>query len=72
MGAVPPITMKIIVFCERLGTSVLAVDLRNHGQSPWISEETMTFDRMAADIHGFIAKHVGADERVALIGHSLV
>jgi esterase len=46
---------------------VFALDLRNHGRSPWA--ETMRFDDMAGDVAAFIeARGLGA---VALLGHSL-
>jgi esterase len=46
---------------------VFALDLRNHGRSPWAA--TMSFDDMAGDVAAFIARHgLGA---VTLIGHSL-
>jgi esterase len=46
---------------------VFALDLRNHGRSPWAP--TMSFDEMAGDIAAFIERQdLGA---VTLIGHSL-
>jgi esterase len=46
---------------------VFALDLRNHGRSPWAA--TMSFDDMAGDVAAFIERHrLGP---VALIGHSL-
>jgi pimeloyl-ACP methyl ester carboxylesterase len=46
---------------------VFALDLRNHGRSPWAA--TMSFDEMAGDVAAFIEHHrLGA---VRLIGHSL-
>ena len=46
---------------------VFALDLRNHGRSPWAA--TMSFDEMAGDVTAFSERHgLGA---VALIGHSL-
>jgi pimeloyl-ACP methyl ester carboxylesterase len=46
---------------------VFALDLRNHGRSPWAA--TMSFDEMAGDLAAFIESHgLGA---VTLIGHSL-
>ena len=44
-----------------------ALDLRNHGRSPWAA--TMSFDDMAGDVAAFI-EHQGLGA-VALIGHSL-
>jgi esterase len=54
---------------KELGAShrVFALDLRNHGRSPWAA--TMSFDEMADDVAAFIERHsLGA---VTLIGHSL-
>jgi esterase len=46
---------------------VFALDLRNHGRSPWAA--TMSFDEMAGDLAAFIERHgLGA---VTLLGHSL-
>jgi esterase len=46
---------------------VFALDLRNHGRSPWA--ETMSFEEMAGDVSAFLAHHdLGPP---ALIGHSL-
>jgi esterase len=46
---------------------VFALDLRNHGRSPWA--ETMSFEEMAGDVAAFAARQ---DLRPsALIGHSL-
>jgi pimeloyl-ACP methyl ester carboxylesterase len=46
---------------------VFALDLRNHGRSPWAA--TMSFDEMAGDVASFIERHgLGP---VTLIGHSL-
>jgi esterase len=46
---------------------VFALDLRNHGRSPWAG--TMSFDEMAGDVAAFVEEQgLGA---VALIGHSL-
>jgi pimeloyl-ACP methyl ester carboxylesterase len=44
-----------------------ALDLRNHGRSPWAA--TMSFDEMAGDVAAFIESH--HLDAVALIGHSL-
>jgi pimeloyl-ACP methyl ester carboxylesterase len=53
---------------ELAGTHrVFALDLRNHGRSPWAA--TMSFDDMAGDVAAFIeARGLGP---VALLGHSL-
>jgi pimeloyl-ACP methyl ester carboxylesterase len=46
---------------------VFALDLRNHGRSPWAA--TMSFDEMAGDVAAFIDAHrLG---RAQVIGHSL-
>ncbi len=54
---------------KRLGEShrVFALDLRNHGRSPWAP--AMSFDAMAADVAGFIEESGLAP--VMLLGHSL-
>jgi len=46
---------------------VFALDLRNHGRSPWA--ETMSFDEMAGDVAAFIERHDLSPATV--IGHSL-
>ena len=46
---------------------VFALDLRNHGRSPWA--ETMTFDEMAGDVAAFIERHDLCP--ATLVGHSL-
>ena len=46
---------------------VFALDLRNHGRSPWA--ETMSFDEMAGDVAIFIDSHELSP--AAIIGHSL-
>jgi esterase len=46
---------------------VVALDLRNHGQSPWAA--TMGFDEMAEDVRAFMVRHDLAP--AAVIGHSL-
>ena len=46
---------------------VLALDLRNHGRSPWA--DTMSFDDMAGDVAASIEQHGLAP--VVLLGHSL-
>jgi pimeloyl-ACP methyl ester carboxylesterase len=54
---------------KEIGAShrVFALDLRNHGRSPWAA--TMSFDEMAGDVAGLIERDaLGA---VMLIGHSL-
>ena len=42
---------------RRLGEThrVFAVDLRNHGASPWA--ETMDYGEMAEDVRAFLARH---------------
>jgi esterase len=54
---------------KQLGEShrVLALDLRNHGRSPWA--EAMSFDDMAGDVATFIERSGIAP--VVLLGHSL-
>jgi pimeloyl-ACP methyl ester carboxylesterase len=46
---------------------VFALDLRNHGRSPWA--ETMSFDDMAGDVAAFVDCHELSP--AAIIGHSL-
>ena len=46
---------------------VIALDLRNHGDSPWAG--TMTYAEMADDVAGFIAA-AGLD-RPSMLGHSM-
>ena len=46
---------------------VFALDLRNHGRSPWAA--TMSFDEMAGDVAAFIGGHDLSPAGV--IGHSL-
>jgi pimeloyl-ACP methyl ester carboxylesterase len=46
---------------------VLAVDLRNHGNSPWA--EPMTYSEMIDDIRVFCERH--DLERAAFVGHSI-
>jgi esterase len=54
---------------KELGTThrVFALDLRNHGRSPWA--DTMSFDEMAGDVAAFIGGHDLSPAGV--IGHSL-
>ena len=46
---------------------VFAVDLRNHGHSPW--DDDCSFSAMAQDVRDFLAEH--EIERPILMGHSL-
>lgn len=46
---------------------IIAVDQRNHGDSPWADEHT--YPDMAADLAELIRKH--ADGRATVIGHSM-
>jgi esterase len=46
---------------------VFALDLRNHGRSPWA--DTMTFEEMAGDVAAFVERHHLSP--AAVIGHSL-
>jgi len=46
---------------------VFALDLRNHGESPW--SEDMSYDAMAEDIARFIRSHAGGGADI--IGHSM-
>lgn len=54
---------------RRLAAShrVIALDLRNHGASPWAA--TMTYAEMADDVAGFIAA-AGLDQP-SILGHSM-
>lgn len=49
------------------GRPVFAVDMRNHGDSPWSDE--VGYEAMASDLAAFIDRH--ADGRADLIGHSM-
>jgi esterase len=46
---------------------VFALDLRNHGASPWADQ--MTYDRMADDVRAFLARQ--GLPAAAVIGHSM-
>jgi len=46
---------------------VLAVDLRNHGESPWA--DSMSYPEMAEDVAALIDREVGG--RAVVIGHSM-
>ncbi len=54
---------------RRLGEThrVFALDLRNHGASPWA--ETMDYGEMADDVRAFLARHGLAGATV--MGHSM-
>lgn len=54
---------------KQLGAThqVLAVDLRNHGASPWADQ--MTYDQMAEDVRAFLDRREIA--AAAVIGHSM-
>jgi esterase len=54
---------------KQLGATrrVLALDLRNHGASPWADQ--MTYGQMADDVRAFLERHGIA--AAALIGHSM-
>jgi pimeloyl-ACP methyl ester carboxylesterase len=54
---------------RRLGATrrVFALDLRNHGASPWADE--MTYDQMAGDVRVFLARQ--GLPAAAVIGHSM-
>ncbi|WP_371257370.1 alpha/beta fold hydrolase [Phaeobacter sp. 11ANDIMAR09] len=56
------------VICKRLSDErqVVAVDLRNHGQSPWTDSHSYT--EMAEDLAEVIEKHGG---QMDVIGHSM-
>jgi esterase len=47
--------------------AVFALDLRNHGASPWADE--MTYDQMADDVRAFLARQ--GLPAAAVIGHSM-
>lgn len=49
------------------GAHVVALDLRNHGSSPW--QETMSLSIMADDVFRFLAEHF--PQGAAVVGHSL-
>src|SRR5919106_1770593 len=56
-------------FARRLGAThrVFALDLRNHGASPWA--ERMSYDQMADDVRAFLAHQ--ELPAAAVIGHSM-
>lgn len=59
---------------KQLGCIVFAVDLRNHGDSPWT--KTMSYEEMADDVKAFIDETVtqetkGRHSKVHLLGHSM-
>jgi pimeloyl-ACP methyl ester carboxylesterase len=56
-------------FARQLGETrrVFALDLRNHGASPWADE--MTYDQMADDVRAFLARQ--GLPAAAVIGHSM-
>jgi pimeloyl-ACP methyl ester carboxylesterase len=56
-------------FAKQLGAThrVFALDLRNHGASPWASE--MSYDQMAEDVRAFPARR--GLPAAAVIGHSM-
>ncbi|OIQ45564.1 MAG: alpha/beta hydrolase [Roseobacter sp. MedPE-SW] len=56
------------VICKRLSDErqVVAVDLRNHGQSPWT--DSHSYPEMAEDLAEVIASHGG---QMDVIGHSM-
>ena len=77
-GAGPPVVVLHGLFgsarnwtsiAKRLGDArhVFALDLRNHGDSPW--DDDVSFTAMAGDVRGFIESHGLA--RPVVIGHSL-
>jgi esterase len=56
-------------FARQIGATrrVFALDLRNHGGSPWADE--MSYDRMAEDVRAFMARQ--GLRTAAVIGHSM-
>jgi pimeloyl-ACP methyl ester carboxylesterase len=56
-------------FARRLGAThrVFALDLRNHGASPW--SDQMSYDQMADDVRAFLARQGLLS--AAVIGHSM-
>jgi pimeloyl-ACP methyl ester carboxylesterase len=56
-------------FARRLGAShrVFALDLRNHGASPWA--DAMSYDQMADDVRAFLARQ--GLRSAAVVGHSM-
>ncbi|MEC9432687.1 MAG: alpha/beta fold hydrolase [Pseudomonadota bacterium] len=51
------------------GRRVVAVDMRNHGESPWSDE--MTYPAMAADLAEALADAAGPGGEADLLGHSM-
>jgi esterase len=56
-------------FARQLGATrrLFALDLRNHGASPWA--DAMTYDQMADDVRAFLARQ--GLQAAAVIGHSM-
>jgi esterase len=56
-------------FARQIGAThrVFALDLRNHGASPWA--DRMTYDEMAEDVRGFMARQ--GLPAASVIGHSM-
>ncbi|MGH6916790.1 MAG: alpha/beta fold hydrolase [Geminicoccaceae bacterium] len=56
-------------FARQLGAThrMFALDLRNHGASPWA--DRMTYDQMAEDVRAFLARQ--GLPAAAVIGHSM-
>ncbi|KAI5791467.1 Alpha/Beta hydrolase protein [Pyronema domesticum] len=54
-------------FAKDLNTSVFALDLRNHGESPHI--ERHDYEAMSADVEKFLEQH--ALENTIIMGHSM-
>jgi esterase len=56
-------------FARQIGARrrVFALDLRNHGASPWA--DAMTYDQMAGDVRAFLARQ--GLPAAAVIGHSM-
>ena len=59
------------VIAKRLSDrrQVVAVDMRNHGQSP--RTETHTYADMAGDLAEVVAAHAGPDGKMDVLGHSM-
>ncbi|XP_054713608.1 protein ABHD11-like isoform X2 [Uloborus diversus] len=55
------------VIANETGRKIYAIDLRNHGESPWVEE--INFDVIADDLEGFVNQH--NISKSVLIGHSM-
>jgi pimeloyl-ACP methyl ester carboxylesterase len=62
--------LSFLALSDALDTEVLSMDLRNHGESPWINEP-MSYKSMAFDVAETVKKSFGPIE-YNVMGHSMV